>query len=72
MQLAWKRWEMYAEFWSENMKGRDHFRDLGSRGSLILILKWILKKQSVSMWTGFVCEHGNEPSGLIEDGEILD
>jgi hypothetical protein len=40
-----------------------------------IILKWILKKYGVRMWTGFVsrygpmagfCEHGNEPSGSVK------
>jgi hypothetical protein len=42
-------------------------------------LKWILEKQGVAMWIGFIwlriglvaitCEHGN---GSIKDGEIFD
>jgi hypothetical protein len=32
------------------MKGRDQLRDLGVDN--MIILKWILKKQGVMMWTG--------------------
>jgi len=34
--------EMHTIFWLENLKGRDHFEDLGTDGRIIL--KWILKK----------------------------
>jgi len=27
---------MHTEFWSENLKGRDHFKDLGVDGRRIL------------------------------------
>jgi hypothetical protein len=37
----------YTEFQSGNLNGRD---DLGCRDGRI-ILKWILKKQDVKMWT---------------------
>jgi hypothetical protein len=37
----------------ENLKRKDHFGDIGVDGSIIL--KWILKKQAVSGWTGWVC-----------------
>jgi hypothetical protein len=33
--------EMHAEFWSEKLKKRDHFRDL--HVYVKIILKWILK-----------------------------
>jgi hypothetical protein len=43
-----------------------------------MILKWILKKQGLSVWTGCnwlrigTSEHGNEPWGSIKGGEFLD
>jgi len=42
MQHAWKRWEMHTEFWLEDLKGRDHLRDLSVDGRIIL--EWILGK----------------------------
>jgi hypothetical protein len=33
---------MCTKFWSENLKGRNHFEDLGSDGEVIL--EWILGK----------------------------
>jgi len=33
---------MHAEFWSENLKGRDHAEDAGVGGSIIL--EWMLGK----------------------------
>jgi len=44
------RRDMHTKCQSENLKERDHLRDI-----LIddrIILKWILKKQVVKMWTG--------------------
>jgi hypothetical protein len=38
---------MYTKFWSENPKGRDHLRDLGTEERIIL--KWILKEQDLRM-----------------------
>jgi hypothetical protein len=36
---AWDRWEMHTEFWSENVKERDHSEDLCIGRE---ILEWIL------------------------------
>jgi hypothetical protein len=36
------RTDKKAEFWSENLKGRDHVEDLGVVGKVIL--EWILGK----------------------------
>jgi hypothetical protein len=33
---------MYATFWSENLKGRDHSADLNVEGTIIL--EWLLEK----------------------------
>jgi hypothetical protein len=43
MQHAWVRWETHTKFWSEKIKGGDHFGDLGSNETIIL--KWILGKK---------------------------
>jgi hypothetical protein len=34
--------EMFAKFWSENVKGRDNLENLDADGRIIL--KWILRK----------------------------
>jgi putative hemolysin len=36
------RREMRTKFWMESLKGRDHAKDLGVDGRIIL--KWILRK----------------------------
>jgi hypothetical protein len=42
---------MQIKFWSVNLKGRNHFRDLGLDSRIIL--KWILEKQGARTWPGF-------------------
>jgi hypothetical protein len=37
----------YTTFWSENLKGRDHSKDVGIDWR---ILEWILQR----VWTGFI------------------
>jgi hypothetical protein len=64
----------------ENLKGRDHSEDMGIDGKIIL--EWILEKCGGKLWLGFIwlrigtsgilCEHGNETTGSIKDGEFLD
>jgi hypothetical protein len=61
---------MHTIFWLENLKGRDHVKNL-------VILEWILGR-----WAGLVacgsgqvtvadtCEHGNELSGSIRSREF--
>jgi hypothetical protein len=44
---------MYRKFGLENLKGRDHLGDLGIDGKKIL--KWILGKLGVEVWTRFIC-----------------
>jgi hypothetical protein len=44
--------KMHAECWSDNLKGRDHLGELGV--DVNIILKWILKKHSVKVWTEFI------------------
>jgi hypothetical protein len=36
--------------WLENLKGRDHSKDLGV--DVRIILEWILGKESGEVWTG--------------------
>jgi hypothetical protein len=43
---------MHTEFWLENLEGRNHLGDLSIDERIIL--KWILKKQGMRMWTGFM------------------
>jgi len=31
----WKRVEVHAKFWSENLTGRDHSEDLGVDGNIL-------------------------------------
>jgi hypothetical protein len=43
---------MYAEFWLENMRGRDHLEDLDIDERIIL--KWFLRKQGWRAWIGLI------------------
>jgi len=45
------------------MKGRDQLRDLGVDN--MIILKWILKKQGVMMWTACVWLRVWSSGGLL-------
>jgi hypothetical protein len=47
----WERLEMRTVFWSENLKGRDHFEDLGIDGK---ILELSLGKYGRKVWTGCI------------------
>jgi hypothetical protein len=63
-----------------NAKRRNLLGHLDEDGRIIL--KWILRKLGVRVWSGFVwlrirfiggfCEHGNETSGSVKGGEFLD
>jgi len=69
---------MYTKFWSENLKGRDHSKDQGIDGMIILqcVLGngvWRCGLDSSGSGQGPVtdsCEHGDEPSGSIKGREI--
>jgi len=43
------RGEGYTGFWWENLKQRDHLGDSGVDGRIIL--RWILRKRDVEVWT---------------------
>jgi len=74
------RREACIELWWGNLGERDHWRDTGVDGRIIL--RWIFKKWDVRVWTGsswlrigtggghFEC--ANETSGYIKCGEFLD
>jgi hypothetical protein len=55
--------EMHAMFWLENLKGRDHFKDLGVDGKVIL--EWILRKRCGNVWTGFIWLRIGTSGGLL-------
>jgi hypothetical protein len=43
---------MHRKLWSENLKGRDHLKNLGADESIVL--EWILEKKDEKFWTGCV------------------
>jgi len=63
-----------------NLRERDHWGEPAVDGRIIL--RWIIMKWDVGLWTGSswlrietgadTCECGNEPSGSIKCGEVLD
>jgi hypothetical protein len=63
----------------DRLKGRDHAKDLGIDGRM---LKWILGKQGLGVWIGFIwlgkgpvvgsCEYGNQCSGSIKFREFIE
>jgi hypothetical protein len=44
------RREVCIGFWWENLRERDHWEDPGVDGRIIL--RWILRKRDVGLWTG--------------------
>jgi hypothetical protein len=47
----------------ENIKGRDHLGDIGVDWKIIL--KWILKKQRLRMWTRILCHKIRSSGGFF-------
>jgi hypothetical protein len=43
---------MHTKFLLENPKRRDHSKDLGADGRIIL--EWILEKNGAKVWTGCI------------------
>jgi hypothetical protein len=50
MQLVWGRGEVCTGFWWENLRERDQWGDPGVDGRIIL--RRILRKWDVGVWTG--------------------
>jgi len=46
----WWRGEVYTGFWRGNLRERDHLKDPGIDG--MIILRWIFRKWDLRAWTG--------------------
>jgi hypothetical protein len=55
---------MYTKFWSENPIGRAHLQNLGVNEWKIL--KLIIKKLDITVWTGFIWLRIGFSGGLCE------
>jgi hypothetical protein len=62
-----------------NLKGRDHSEDLGVGGKItlegILGKQWEIRIGYIWLRIGIsggICEHSNEPSIFMKDGEFVD
>jgi hypothetical protein len=58
-----KRLDIFATFLLENLKGREHLRDLGADGRKTL--KWIINKYGMGVWTGFKWLRIGSSGGLL-------
>jgi hypothetical protein len=71
----WGKGEACTGFWWGNLRERDHWRDPGADG--MIILRWIFRTWDVGIWIGSIWlrigvgECGNEPSGSTKCGEFL-
>jgi hypothetical protein len=52
MWQVWETGEMHTGFWWGDLRERDHLKDLGTDGRIIL--KLIFKKQDGEAWTGLI------------------
>ena len=66
----WGRGEGYTGFWWGNLRERDGLGDPGVDGRIIL--RWIFRKWDVGVRMAGTTKRGNEPSGSIKRGELLD
>jgi hypothetical protein len=57
------RYEIYVQFWLENLKGRNHSEDHVIDGRIIL--EWMLRKEDEKMWTGCMWLRVGNNGGLL-------
>jgi hypothetical protein len=61
---------MHTIFWLEKLKGRDHWKDLGVYGKIIL--KWILGKQDGKLWAGGILFRIETIGWILKGGKLFD
>jgi hypothetical protein len=54
---------VHAEFWWGDLRERDHLKDLGVDGSIIL--KWILKKWDGEAWSELILLRTGKSGGHL-------
>jgi hypothetical protein len=60
---VWGRKEVHRGIWWENLREKDHLKDLGVNGRIIL--KWIFKMWNREAWTGFIWLRTGTSGGLL-------
>jgi hypothetical protein len=58
---------MHTKFWLEDLKGRDHSEEQGVDERIKL--KWILERQRVKLWTGFIWLRTGASGGVLQTQE---
>jgi hypothetical protein len=53
----------HTKFWLVSLKGRDHLEHLGVDGRILL--NWILEKQDLGVWIGFIWLRTGAGGGLL-------
>jgi len=64
MQHTWEGWEMHTDFLSENLEERNHSKDLGVHGKMVLerilgevgweVVDWMRVAQDTDQWRALV------------------
>jgi hypothetical protein len=51
LEICRGQWKLHKKLWSKKLRGQDHLEDLVINRRILI--KWILNKYDVRVWTGF-------------------